>query len=67
MFELVDTTAEGWLSGRVPEGAALPLASVEFDTLAGALSRSRTREWSGVPWKIFGPDGTVVRTWGSGT
>lgn len=36
MFELVDIT-----NG---------LISVEFETLAGALSRTRTSEWSGNPW-----------------
>ncbi|MGI6797935.1 hypothetical protein [Gordonia sihwensis] len=67
MFELVDSTPEGWISGQRPEGSEPGLISEEFGTLAGALSRTRTAEWRDKPWKIYDSAGAVVRDWGSGT
>ncbi|WP_157931529.1 hypothetical protein [Mycobacteroides abscessus] len=49
MFELVDTTNE--------------LISEEFATLPAALSRARSAKWNGKPWKIYDPNGSVVRDW----
>ena len=34
------------------------------DTLAAALSLTRSRAWYNVPWKIYDSDGYVVLTWG---
>ncbi|KMV13618.1 hypothetical protein ACT17_34260 [Mycolicibacterium conceptionense] len=65
MFELVDSSPEGWIGGQIPEGQGAALLPETFETLAGALSRTRTAEWRSRPWKVYDPEGYVVRDWAS--
>ena len=41
------------------------LPSQEYDTLAAALSVTRTETWAKALWKIYDPQGVVVRDWTS--
>ena len=51
-FDVVDCTNE--------------LLTVTRDTLSGALSTTRSKEWAGKPWKIYDSAGYVVKSYGDG-